>query len=107
MNYARYLPCYYDQMSQLPITQPEVYRKFMEGGCFSVQLGSVNPFCRIPVDQAIEETVNKDTQTAGGTKGFSFKPEAVSIYYITAEYRSMYLRQARDLIGHGRSKPSQ
>ena len=105
INYARYLPYYYAQMSQLPTTHPDVYTEFMEGQ-FSVQLGSTNPFGRIPVDQAIEETVNKDTQTAGGTKGFSLKPGAVTKYYLTAEYRSMYLRQLRELIGQGSSKLS-
>ncbi len=79
--------------------------EFMKGG-FSVQLGSTNPFGRIPFDQAIEETVNKDTQTAEGTKGFSLKPGFVTKYYLTAEYRSMYLRQMRDLIGLGISKLS-
>lgn len=78
INYARYLPYYYAQMSQLPSTHPDVYTEFMEGR-FSVQLGSANPFGRIPVDQAIEEKVNKDIQTAGGTKGFSLKPGAVTI----------------------------
>ena len=47
-----------------------------------VQLGPKNPFGRIPLDQAVEETVNKDTQTAGGTKGFILKPVAVSCYLI-------------------------
>ncbi|KAJ8372588.1 hypothetical protein AAFF_G00280950 [Aldrovandia affinis] len=56
-------------MSRLPIDHPEVHQQFMHGG-FSVQLGSQNPYGRIPVDQTIEETVNRDTQTAGGTKGF-------------------------------------
>ncbi|KAJ8366495.1 hypothetical protein AAFF_G00353320 [Aldrovandia affinis] len=54
-------------MSRLPIDHPEVHQQFMHGG-FSVQLGSQNPFGRIPVDQTIEETVNRDTQTAGGTR---------------------------------------
>jgi len=57
-------------MSQLYIDHPGVYTHFMNGG-FSVQIGSKNPFGRIPVDQTIEETVNKDTQRPGGTKGFS------------------------------------
>ena len=61
---------------------------------FSVQLGEKNPFGRIP----IEETVNKDTQTAGGTKGFSLKPGAISKYYLTAEYRSTSLKQFRTMI---------
>jgi len=50
--------------------------------------------------------MNKDIQTAGGTKGSSLKPGAMTKYYITAEYRSMYLKQLRDLIGQGRSKLS-
>lgn len=50
--------------------------------------------------------VNKDTQTAGGTKGFSLKSGALSKYYLTAEYRSMYLRQLRDLTGQSMSKLS-
>ena len=98
-NYARYLPYYYAQMSRLAIDHPDVHAHFMNGG-FSVQLDRNNPFGRIPVDQTIEETVNKDTQTPGGTKGFSLKPAAVSRYYLTAEYRCSYLRQLRDMVGH-------
>ncbi|KAK4325083.1 hypothetical protein Pmani_004239 [Petrolisthes manimaculis] len=90
-------------MSQLPTTHPDVLSKFMVGK-FSVQLGSINPFGRIPVDQAIEETVNKDTQTAGGTKGFSLKSGTVSKYYITQEYRSRYLRQLREMTGGSSSR---
>ena len=43
------------------------------------------------MDQATEETVNKDTQTPGGTKGYSLKPSAVIRYYLTAEFRSIFL----------------
>ena len=108
LNYARYLPYYYAQMSQLASTHPEVFSEFMEGG-FSVQMvqmDSTNPFGRIPVDQRIEETINKDTQTAGGTKGFSLKPAAVMKHYLTAEYRSTYLRQLREATGRSKSKLS-
>ena len=65
-NYARYLPVYFAQMSMLQNDFPDVYNHFQAGG-FSVQLGDRNPFGRIPLDQTIEETANKDTQTAGGT----------------------------------------
>jgi len=102
MTYARYLPYYYTQVSQLQtiiiiikIIHPDVHTKFIEGS-LSFQLDSTNPFGRIPVDQTIEETMNKDTQTAGGTKGFSLKPGAVS----TEEY----FRQLRDRICQGKSK---
>ncbi|KAK5859272.1 hypothetical protein PBY51_003352 [Eleginops maclovinus] len=98
VNYARFLPYYYASMTRLAVDQPEVHAHFMQGG-FSVQIGSRNPFGRIPVDQTIEETVNKDTQTPGGTKGFSLKPAAVTKYYMTSEYRSAYLRQLRGMVG--------
>ena len=103
INYARYLPYYYAQMSRLPEEHPDVHAEFMRGG-FSVQLGSTNTFGRIPVDQTIEETVNKDTQTPGGTKGFSLKMGAVSKYYLTAEYRTMYLRKLRNMVNQRDSK---
>ena len=74
LNYARFMPYYYATMSRLPIDHPDVYIHFQQGG-FTVHKGSSNPFGRIPVDQAIEETVNKDTQTPGGTNGFSLKHE--------------------------------
>ena len=66
-------------MSHLDEDHPAVIEYFRNGG-FSVQTGGDNPFGRIPIDQTVEETVNVDTQTAGGTKGFSLKPDAVSKY---------------------------
>ncbi|KAG0721648.1 hypothetical protein GWK47_046054 [Chionoecetes opilio] len=64
----------------------------------SVQIGSKNPFGRIPVDQTIEETINKDTQNTRGHKGFRLKGGAVARYYLTSEYRSRYLRQLRAMV---------
>eukprot|EP00058_Branchiostoma_floridae_P000977 XP_002586465.1 hypothetical protein BRAFLDRAFT_106667 [Branchiostoma floridae] len=102
VNYARYLSYYYAQMSQLQSQHPDVYAEFMRGH-FSVQIGHANPFGRIPVDQTIEETVNKDTQTAGGTKGFSLNHSAISKYYLTAEHRSFFLKQLRDMTSGAKS----
>ena len=96
-NYARYLPVYYAQMSELDRTCQDLQRHFLDGG-FSVQLRQSNPFGRIAVDQTLEETVNKDTQTHGGTKGFSLNQGALSRYYLTAEHRANALRQLRYLI---------
>ena len=62
------------------------------------------PIWKISVDQTIEETINKDTQTPGGTKGFSLKHDAVQKYYLNAEYRSIFLRQLREMVGLGGSK---
>ena len=99
-NYARYLSVYYSEMTNLEKEHPEIHNYLKDGG-FSVQIGSNNPFGKIPVDQTVEETVNKDTQTAGGTKGFSLKPNAISRYYHTAEYRSSYLRLLKEMLGIG------
>ena len=78
--------------------QIDVY-DHLNHGEFSVQIGEQNPFGRIPVDQTIEDTVNKNTQTAGGTRGFSLKSGAVARYYLTSEYRSQYLKQLSNMIG--------
>ncbi|KAK3748766.1 hypothetical protein QZH41_000790 [Actinostola sp. cb2023] len=98
LNYARYMSAYLSEMSHLKETHPEVCEYLKSGGGFSVQIGNQNPFGRIPTDQACEETVNKDTQTAGGTKGFSLKAGAVSKYYLVAEYRSIFLKQLKDML---------
>lgn len=60
VNYARYLSAYFAQMTNLPQTNPDVYEAYKEGH-FSVQLSGDNPFGKIPVDQTIAVTVNKDT----------------------------------------------
>ena len=58
------------------------------------------------MDQTIEVTVNKDTQTAGGTTKFSLNQSAVKRYYITAEHRSGFLRKLRDMTGSDKSDVS-
>ena len=48
-------------------------------------MGEDNTFSKIPVGQACEETVHKDTRTPRGTKGFTPKHNAVNKYYLVAE----------------------
>ena len=72
-------------------------------GEFSVQVADQNPFVRIPVDQSIEMTINKDTQRAGGITKLSKKSVAVSRFYLTAEYRSGFLVNLRDITNTSRS----
>src|SRR6218665_529940 len=95
-NYARYLPVYLAHMSSLEQQHPEVKSEF-DSGSFSVQLSDNNTFGRIPVDQTIEETVNRDTKTAGGTRGFSRNFSAVSRHFLAAGMTSNYLKQLRIL----------
>ena len=100
-NYARYLPRYLIEMINLVHTHPELFSYLKDGG-FSNQIGNENPFCCIPMDRTIEETINKDTQTPGGTTGFSMKKGAVSKHYITADYRASCVRQLRYFVNRQR-----
>ena len=102
LNYARYLSVYLREMSLLPEEHPDTLEYLRPRG-FSVQMSEDNPFGRVPVDQTCEETVNKDTQTSGRTKGFSLRPYAVSKFYLVAEYRSTFLRQLNDMLHISRS----
>ena len=98
VNYSRYLTPYFAQMTNLGDKNAEEQKALRENS-FSVQLASSNPFGRIPVDQTTEVTVNKDAQNPGGTTRFSLKPATVQRYYVlTAEYRSAFLGQLRNMV---------
>ena len=90
MNYAPYLPVYYPDMVNLPDKHPGLHRYFQQGG-FAVQLINESPFASIPVDQVVEETVNKDIQIAGGAKGFSLKPSSVQKDYMISEFHTSFM----------------
>ena len=112
-NYGRYLPGYLRQMIKLENEHPQIHDHYTHGG-FSVQLGSSNAFGKIPIDQTIEETANKDTQMPGGMKGFSLKAGSISKFYLAAEYRSTSLKMLCEMIqvqapdvAHADLEPSQ
>ena len=65
---------------------------------FSHQMNNTNTFGRIPIDQAIDETANKDMQTPGGITGYSLIHNAVTRYYIAADYRRSYMHQLREMV---------
>ena len=102
LNYARYLPYYYTQMSQQPTTHPDVHAEFMRGG-FSVQFGSTNPFGRIPDDQTIKQTTNKDRQTPGD-QGVQFETRGCEQILL---YRRVYGRIYENVEGYDRSRQFQ
>lgn len=85
-------------MSHIEHEKPDLHMFLCEGG-FSAQLSTTNTFGRVPIDQTLGETINRDTQTAGCTKGFSLNPAAVSRYYLTAEYKSTYLSILKSSLG--------
>ena len=83
-------------MHQLVTKYPELDEYLCNGG-FSTQLSNANPFHKIPLDQTVEEIINKDAETARGTKGYSLKASAVAKYSITSEYQSSYVRMMRKM----------
>ena len=68
LNYTCSLSAYVSEMSHLEEEHLEAF-KYLRSGVFSVQIGEGNPFGKVPVDQGCKETLSRDTQTAGGTKG--------------------------------------
>ena len=75
------LSVYYGQMDLLDEQHPQVY-EYMKNRGVSGQIGPTNPFGRIPVDQTVKETANRDIETAGETKRFTLKPGPLSCYYV-------------------------
>ena len=50
----------------------------------------MNEFGRIPKDQEIEETANREIKALGGTKGFSARTSVVARYCLAPEYMCLY-----------------
>ena len=97
-NYTRYGSLYWCQMLQLEGSHPEVYEQFLEGE-FCVQRCSTSAFSQVPVDQAIEQTVNRHTKTKGGIVGFSQKPGAVQQWIVNAHQRADVTRNVLAMAG--------
>ena len=83
VNYARYLPVYLLHMIQLPETHPEA-QMMLENGEFGVQRTAEHGFTQLPIDQIIQQTLNRSTKTKGGIVGFSLKKTAVQRWLLTA-----------------------
>ena len=82
-NYSRYLPLYWCPMHLLETTQPVVHGRLVAGG-FCVQRAS-NYFSEIPVEQAVEQTVNYHSKTKGGITGFSQCPGTVQQWMVNVQ----------------------
>ena len=56
-------------------------------------------FSQIPIDQAIEQTVNRDTKTKGWIIGFSRRPGAVQQWMDNAHQRAEVTRNCMSMAG--------
>ena len=66
VNYIRYLTVYWCDMTALAQTHPEAHA-LPQSGEFAVQR-SQNSFVQVAVDMAIEQSLNRDSKTKGGTQ---------------------------------------
>ena len=99
-NYARYLPVYLLHMLALKDTHPEAHKMLSEGE-FGVQRTSSHGFSQLPVDQTIEQTLNRNTKTKGGIVGFSLKKGAVQRWLLTAHARASFVDRCREMTASG------
>ena len=85
-NYAWSLSYYYSEMCQLPANHPDVFNAFCNGE-FAVRR-SGKAFAALPVDQTIEQTLNKHSKSAGGIIGFSHRESVTHKWILLAHARA-------------------
>ena len=98
VHYSRYLPVYLCEMLSLPTRHPSADEQ-RKRGKFAIQRSSVASFSQVPVDQAVEQTINRDTKTSGGIIGFSLRPGAVERWMLTSHLRAAFTRSCKNLAG--------
>ena len=98
INYSRYLSVYLLDMKSLEEKHPGVMSAF-QAGEFVVQRSNGSAFSQVPVDQTIEQTVNRDTKTKGGIIGFSVNKGAVQRWLLTSHERAAIAQACREMAG--------
>ena len=98
VNYKKSLTTYNAQMATLHKTHPETHAKLASG-----QFGakhSKKAFARVPEDQCLEQTQNRDQKTPGGIRGYSSNSKgAVQRWAVNAHERAAITRSATDMAG--------
>uniref|UniRef100_UPI00358DF722 uncharacterized protein n=1 Tax=Myxine glutinosa TaxID=7769 RepID=UPI00358DF722 len=91
INYSRYLPVYWLEMSDVQQTHPTIHQKFMESE-FATQR-SDKAFAQIACDQTIEQTANRDSKTKGGMTGFTTSKGTVNRWIWSHHARESIARE--------------
>ena len=89
------------EMLNLKQNYSYTYREFAAGN-FCVQL-SPNSFSRVEADKVIETTVNWDTKTSGGLKGFSTKSIKVNRWMLNATHGASMRQCFYEMLNHRKS----
>ena len=98
LNYARYVPVYYEQLRCLPETHPGA-EILLENNGFSVCRSTV-PSSRNAVNITIEQTINRSAKTKkkGGLIGKSLNVSAYYRWCLTRHKRASYAEATLDRV---------
>lgn len=98
MNYARYSPVYWLEMTNLEKTHPYV-NEHLHKGEFVVQRQDVYGFSQIACDQTIEQTANRDSKTKGGLTGITVNKGAVHRWILSHPARAKISQRCEEMAG--------
>lgn len=99
-NYSRYLPAHWLEMVSLPVTHPDCHAQLTSRGQWTVQQQDRYAFSSIACDQAIEQTLNRDSKTKVGLTGFSLNRGAVHRWILAQNERAAIARQCEIMAGN-------
>ena len=100
--YARFLTYYLVTMKKLPETHPAIHHEF-EAGHFSVrrQHGRFN---KVPTDQSIEQTYNREQKCAGSIVGYSTSEGTVQRWVLTSHVAAKCQSKMEEFLGMSEAK---
>ncbi|XP_028395413.1 uncharacterized protein LOC114519473 [Dendronephthya gigantea] len=99
VHYSRYLPIYWLEMLNLPTSNPDIHEQMVAGN-FATQRTS-QPFSQTPMDQTLEQTLNKNSKTKGGVIGFSINKSAVHRWIKSFSDRAEIQSVCESMAGRG------
>ena len=96
-NYSRNFTCYWATQQKLKETHPKIYDQFILGN-YSVKKtdGSFN---KLPLDQVIEQTINKKQKGAGGIIGINTFDGAVQRWILSIHITAALLSNFKHSLG--------
>ena len=96
-NYARWLPIYLEDMTQLEQKNPGVYKQFMEGE--HTISHSSQPFARVWTDMALEQSIDLDSKSKGSIVGINLNADALQRWFLTIHERAVIASAVKQMCG--------
>ena len=100
VNYSRYVPVYLHEMRELEKTYSFAH-EHLHAGEFAIQQQVRYRFSATAADQVIEQTVNRDSKSAGGIVGITTRPNAVAKWILSQSQRLAMTQLCRKYANQG------